>query len=151
LKKKIILLDILFIVIFLIPSTIAINEKQKIEIIEEKHILTENLAVQIIRPKPSHLYLFDTIEIPISSPSTIIIGDITCVAEQVPVYPYTVKWIFTDWKYGNYKYPSDNVSTPYWRYTYSKFNFGQLEITASFENTAETVMTSDTIIVKKFL
>ena len=75
----------------------------------------------------------------------------TCVAEQVPVYPYTVKWKFLDWQYSDFKYPSDNVSSPYWRYTYSNLNFGDLHITASFENTAENVMSSDTIIVKKFL
>ena len=51
----------------------------------------------------------------------------------------------------NYKYQSDNVSSPYWRYTYSNFNFGDLHITASFENTGGNVMSSDTIIVKKFL
>jgi hypothetical protein len=151
LKKKIIIFNIFIIAIFLIPSTIAVQEENTINTNDEEQYALNNLAVQIIRPKPSHLYLFDTFEIPISYPSTIIIGDITCVAEQVPVYPYTVKWIFTDWQYGVHKYPCDNVSTPYWRYTYSNFNFGQFEITASFENTAETVLTSDTIIVKKYL
>jgi hypothetical protein len=108
-----------------------------------------NLAVKIIRPKLGHLYLFDIIEIPIQSQSTVIIGEITCVAEQVPVYPYTVKWEFLDWKYGNHKFPSDNVSSPFWRYTYTNFNFGDLRITASFENTAGTVMSSDSILTKK--
>ena len=107
--------------------------------------------VKIIRPKPGFLYLFDTIEIPISSSSPIIIGDITCVAEQVPIYPYTVQWEFIDWRYGSYKYASDNVSAPFWRYTYSNFNFGELQITASFEITGGTVKSTDSIVVKKFL
>ena len=121
-----------------------------LEIIMPK-IKSSDLAVKIIRPKPGHLYLFDTIEIPIQSQSTIILGDITCVAEQVPVYPYTVKWEFIDWKYGDHKFLSENVSTPYWRYTYTNFNFGELQITASFENTAGDVLTSYSATVKKYL
>ena len=83
------------------------------------------------------------------APDVIIIGEITCVAEQIPVYPYTVKWEFLDWQYGSYKFSSTNFSSPFWRYTYSNFNFGELQITASFETTSGTVMNSDSIIVKK--
>jgi hypothetical protein len=135
----------------MIPSITGKNKININDFEDDIQTYSNNLAVKIIRPKIGYLYLFDIIEIPIASQSTIIIGDITCVAEQVPVYPYTVKWEFLDWKYGHHKFPSDNVSTPFWRYTYSNFNFGELQITASFENTAETVMSSDSIIAKKFL
>lgn len=136
---------------FLIPSIDGNNYINITDFEDDIQIFSGNLAVKIIRPKSGYLYLFDIIEIPISSQSTIIIGDITCVAEQVPVYPYTVKWEFIDWQYGNYKFSSDNFSSPFWRYTYSNFNFGELQITASFENTAGTVMSDDSIITKKFL
>ena len=80
-----------------------------------------------------------------------IIGDITYVAEQIVISPYTVKWEFIDWQGGNFKNLSDTYSESIWSYTYSNFNFGVLNITASFENTAGTVMSSDSIITKKFL
>jgi hypothetical protein len=133
------------------PSIIGNSNLKETELEENYQISLSNLAVKIIRPKSGYLYLFDTIEIPLQTQSTIIIGDITCVAEQVAVYPYTVKWEFIDWKYGDHKFPSDNFSSPFWRYTYTNFNFGELKITSSFENTAGNVLTSDSIIVKKFL
>ena len=150
-KKKIIVFIIFFLVIFLIPSINGKHDFNETEFEEDYQISSSNLAVKIIRPKSGYLYLFDILEIPIQSQSTIIIGNITCVAEQVPVYPYTVKWEFLDWKYGSYKFSSTNFSSPFWRYTYSNFNFGELQITDSFENTAGTVMRSDSITTTKFL
>jgi hypothetical protein len=151
LKKKIILFIVFILIFFLIPSIDGYNKANYIDFEDDIQVSSNNLAVKIIRPKSGHLYLFDIFEIPIPSQSTIIIGDITCVAEQVPVYPYAVKWKFIDWRYENYKFLSTNYSSSYWRYTYSNFNFGDLQITASFENTAGTVMSSDSIITKKFL
>jgi hypothetical protein len=150
-KIKLNFLIIVALVIILTPSIIGRPGSNETEFKEDYQFFTSNLGVKLIRPKPSYLYLFDTIEIPISSQYTIIIGDITCVAEQVAVYPYTVKWEFIDWRYGFYKNSSDSFNSPFWRYTYSNFNLGNLQITASFENTAGTVMSNDTIIVKKFL
>jgi hypothetical protein len=136
--------------IFLIPSIDGNNNVNSTDSEDDIEISSNNLAVKIIRPKSGYLYLFDIFEIPIPSQSTIILGEITCAAEQIPVYPYTVKWEFIDWQYGNHKFTSDNYSSSYWRYTYTNFNFGELQITASFENTAGTVMSSDSIITKKF-
>ena len=133
------------------PSIESNNYVKITDFEDDIQIFPSNLAVKIIRPKLGYLYLFDKFEIPISSQSTIIIGDITCVADQIPVYPYTVKWEFIDWQYGNHKFSSDNFSSPFWRYTYSNLNFGELQITASFENTAGTVMSSDSILTRKYL
>ncbi len=150
-KMKLNFLIIVALLIILTPSIIGKPDLNKTEVNEDYQFSSNNLGVKIVRPKTGYLYLFDTIELPIQSQYTIIIGDITCVAEQVAVYPYTVKWEFIDWRYGFYKNSSDSFNSPFWRYTYSNFNLGNLQITASFENTAGTVMSNDTIIVKKFL
>jgi hypothetical protein len=134
-----------------IPSVIGIDAISSADNNDLDPFISSNTGVKLIRPKPGFLYLFNIIEIPIASPSPIVIGEITCVAEQIPVYPFTVKWEFIDWQYGTHKFQSDNFSSPFWRYTYSNFNFGTLHITASFENTAGTVMSSDFILAKKFL
>lgn len=150
-KMKLNLLIIVALVIILTPSIIGKPDLNVTKCEEDYQFSSSNLGVKLVRPKSGYLYLFDIIEIPIQSQYTIIIGDITCVAEQVAIYPYTVKWEFLDWQYGYYKNTSDSFNSPFWRYTYSNFNFGELQITASFENTAGTVMSNDTIIVKKFL
>lgn len=150
-KNKLILFVIITIILFLIPVISGNEHVNETDFKDDFQIVSNNLGVKIIRPKSGYLYLFDVIELPIPSQSTIIIGDITCVAEQIPVYPYTVKWEFTDWKYGVYKFPSDTYNEPYWSYTYTNFNFGELKITASFENIAGTVMSSESIFTKKFL
>jgi hypothetical protein len=137
--------------ILIIPSINGKYDFNETVFEENFQISSSNLSIKIIRPKPGYLYIFDKIEIPISSNFPIIIGKITCVAEQMIVYPYTVKWEFIDWQNGNYKFPSDNYSSTFWNYTYSKFNFGVLLITASFESTLGNVMSSDLVIAKKFL
>lgn len=149
-KMKINLLIIVALVIFIMPSIFGKPDLNKTEFEEDYQFSSSNLAVKLVRPEPGYLYLFDLIEIPIQSQYTIIIGDITCVAEQVAVYPYTVKWEFIDWRYGYYKNISESFNSPFWGYTYSNFNFGELQITASFENNAGDVMSNDSIIVKKF-
>ncbi len=150
-KRKIILLTLIIILMVLIPSTIGKYDGNKTDDEDFAQPFSNFNGVKIIRPKSGYLYLFDIIEIPIPSSSPIIIGDITCVAEQILIYPYTVKWEFTDWKYGVYDLISDNVSAPYWRCTYSNFNFGELQIKARFSTNNENVMSSDSITAKKFL
>jgi len=150
-KMKLNFLIIVFLAIILTPSIIGKSDLNETEVKEDYQFYSSNLGVKLVRPKPGYLYLFDTIELPIQSQYTIIIGDITCVADQVAVYPYTVKWVFIDWRYGFYKNASESFNSPFWSYTYSNFNLGNLQITASFENGAGTVMSNDTIIVKKFL
>ncbi len=150
-KLKYNLLIIIALVIVLMPSIFGKTDLNEAEFEEDYHFSSSNLGIKLVRPEPGYLYLFDIIEIPIQFQYTIIIGDITCIAEQVAVYPYTVKWEFIDWQDGYYKNSSDSFNSPFWRYTYSNFNFGELQINASFEYTAGNVMSNDSIIVKKFL
>ena len=137
--------------IFFIPSTLGRIDYSGSPNLDTETSITANNGVEIIRPKPGFLYLFDIIEIPIASQTSIIIGQITCVAEQIPVYPYTVRWEFIDWQYGTHTQLSDNVSAPYWRCTYTNFNFGNLEINAVFKNVGGSILSSDSITVNKFL
>lgn len=148
-KIRVIIILMMF-SLFLFPKTIS-TITADMDIQENHQTNTNYQGVEIIRPKPGHLYLFNIVEIPIATQKTIIIGEITCVAEQIPIYPFTVRWEFTDWKYGIHTQISDNLSTPYWRCTYATFNFGTLEIKAVFKNGGGTVMSSDTMTVNKFL
>ena len=72
-------------------------------------------------------------------------------AKQNIIEPMTVEWEIIDAKGSINTYNSDDNIFPNWNLSYSKLNFGNLEITAQLINSQDTILAIDNLMVKKYL